>query len=150
MWLHIGQCLVSVLVFAAVYALPNRADSFAFGQLGKIEIVAENQAKIAKWHEVLKKINRERPIYSNCTGATENCTQPAIAQWQNFLLSLSELSWRAKIENVNQFVNRMPYQEDQITYGKSDYWASPSESLGNAGDCEDYVIAKYVRRGFCL
>ena len=58
--------------------------------------------------------------------------------------SLSGLSWQSKVENVNRFVNLIPYQEDQITYGKSDYWASPLEFLVNAGDCEDYAIAKYI------
>ena len=33
---------------------------------------------------------------------------------------------------------------DEKLWGQSDYWASRMESIGqNAGDCEDYVIAKF-------
>lgn len=144
MWRYINLCVCPVFIFLTVYAPPNRAQAFAFGQLGKIEVVAGQELRIAKWHEILKKINRERSTYSNCTVAEKSCTQPPVAQWQKFLMSLSTLSWQSKVEKVNRFINRIPYQEDQKTYGKSDYWASPLEFLGNAGDCEDYAIAKYV------
>jgi len=49
-----------------------------------------------------------------------------------------------KINLVNQFFNRVAYVSDQQQWGVEDYWASPVEFLQrNAGDCEDYSIAKY-------
>ena len=34
--------------------------------------------------------------------------------------------------------------EDEALWGQRDYWATPAESLlKNAGDCEDFSIAKY-------
>lgn len=49
-----------------------------------------------------------------------------------------------KLERVNDFFNRVPYKNDYQTWGKEDYWASRIEFLGkDAGDCEDYSIAKY-------
>ena len=45
---------------------------------------------------------------------------------------------------VNGFFNRLPSVTDLVHWGVEDYWATPSEFLAsNAGDCEDYAIAKY-------
>lgn len=49
-----------------------------------------------------------------------------------------------QLKQVNSFFNRVRYKEDKELYGVSDYWATPYEFLGrDAGDCEDFVIAKY-------
>lgn len=45
---------------------------------------------------------------------------------------------------VNNFFNQVPYQNDKVCWGVSDYWATPSEMLGvGKADCEDYAIAKF-------
>jgi predicted transglutaminase-like cysteine proteinase len=45
---------------------------------------------------------------------------------------------------VGKTFNQFEYQEDQVQWGKQDYWATPVEFLGTQkGDCEDFVIAKY-------
>lgn len=51
-----------------------------------------------------------------------------------------------KLKKVNDFFNqKIEYAEDIDLWGQSDYWATPLEALGRqAGDCEDYSIAKYV------
>ena len=51
----------------------------------------------------------------------------------------------ARLAALNQFFNRrILFMEDAKNWGQADYWASPIESLAKgAGDCEDYVIAKY-------
>ena len=49
-----------------------------------------------------------------------------------------------QLAEVNRFFNQFEYQEDQVQWGKQDYWATPGEFLGTQkGDCEDFVIAKY-------
>lgn len=54
------------------------------------------------------------------------------------------ISERQKLEMVNDFINRTPFKTDQAHWGKVDYWATPLEFLStNAGDCEDFSIAKY-------
>ena len=52
----------------------------------------------------------------------------------------------AQLQEVNRFFNRnIRYTEDIQLWKKSDYWATPLETLGmRAGDCEDYAIAKYL------
>lgn len=53
-----------------------------------------------------------------------------------------------KLVKVNEFFNNpniIKWQDDMITWGKTDYWANRFESLGKGfGDCEDFVIAKYL------
>ncbi|XVJ71791.1 MAG: hypothetical protein HEQ39_08125 [Rhizobacter sp.] len=50
-----------------------------------------------------------------------------------------------KLRVVNEFFNRrVLFRDDIDIWGQTDYWASPLEMLDKgAGDCEDYVIAKY-------
>jgi predicted transglutaminase-like cysteine proteinase len=51
----------------------------------------------------------------------------------------------ARLAAVNHFFNRrIAFADDTRTWNQLDYWASPLELLAKgAGDCEDYVIAKY-------
>ena len=58
------------------------------------------------------------------------------------IISLNE---RKKLDEVNNFVNKVRFTSDQHAWGVKDYWAEPVEFLGrNKGDCEDFVITKYV------
>jgi predicted transglutaminase-like cysteine proteinase len=52
-----------------------------------------------------------------------------------------------KLKIINAFVNQKirTFDDDINIWGTSDYWATPLESIGReAGDCEDYSIAKYL------
>lgn len=50
-----------------------------------------------------------------------------------------------KLEKINDFFNAVKYGSDKEIYGISDYWANPFEFLAkDKGDCEDYVIAKFL------
>ncbi len=50
-----------------------------------------------------------------------------------------------KLQEVNDFFNSVSYGEDIDIYKVNDYWATPFEFLAkDKGDCEDYVIAKYL------
>jgi predicted transglutaminase-like cysteine proteinase len=62
------------------------------------------------------------------------------------LTSLQAASEAEKLKQINNFFNqKIEFGEDVDVWGKSDYWATPLESIGRlAGDCEDYSIAKYT------
>ena len=74
-------------------------------------------------------------------GAYQNVL--ALHQLVSQLKSASEPE---KLKQINNFFNqKINYAEDIDLWGQSDYWATPLESLGHeAGDCEDYAIAKYT------
>jgi predicted transglutaminase-like cysteine proteinase len=74
----------------------------------------------------------------------------AVKDVENMTLLISHLESvdeKEKIKQVNEFFNQhIRYFDDDINiWGKSDYWATPIESLGKQrGDCEDFSIAKYL------
>lgn len=64
--------------------------------------------------------------------------------WQR----LVEKAWgKPELEQlklVNDFFNNRIFTTDQRLWHQEDYWATPIEFLmKNAGDCEDFAIAKY-------
>lgn len=69
-----------------------------------------------------------------------------LAAWQLALEDVRDRPEREQLQAVNRFIHRhVTYAEDSEVWGVSDYWATPLETLGmGRGDCEDYVIAKYV------
>lgn len=69
-----------------------------------------------------------------------------LERWQRLIADSNQQSPQQQIESVNQFFNQnLTYLEDITLWKKSDYWATPLETLGRrAGDCEDYTIAKYL------
>ncbi len=67
-----------------------------------------------------------------------------VETWRNEMADYQGLSEKQKLEKVNQFFNQLNFVNDINLWGKNDYWATPLEFLGsNAGDCEDFTIAKY-------
>ena len=69
-----------------------------------------------------------------------------LGAWNRMLDSSRSLDNREKITQVNDFFNRhIRYTDDVTLWQKSDYWATPLETMGvRAGDCEDFTIAKYM------
>ena len=63
---------------------------------------------------------------------------------KDLLHKLKSASDIKKLNSVNTWINFIHYKSDKKLYGVSDYWATLYEFVGkNAGDCEDYTIAKY-------
>jgi predicted transglutaminase-like cysteine proteinase len=56
------------------------------------------------------------------------------------------LDGQARIEAINRAVNNaIRYMSDAAQHGVPDLWSAPLATLRTGfGDCEDYVIAKYV------
>lgn len=64
--------------------------------------------------------------------------------WQSLVNEAYGKPERLQLILVNKFFNGAKYVSDEKNWGKQDYWATPIEMLiKDAGDCEDYVIAKY-------
>lgn len=65
--------------------------------------------------------------------------------WQTLVVANKAAPDAERLKRVNDFFNRsIRFGDDQTVWGQEDYWATPLETLGQgAGDCEDFVIAKY-------
>lgn len=62
----------------------------------------------------------------------------------SLLKKLADKSVNEKLTEVNRFFNQFEYKEDIRLWKQKDYWATPEEFIGlSAGDCEDFVVAKY-------
>tara|TARA_Y100001956_G_scaffold81064_1_gene97663 strand:- start:10980 stop:11642 length:663 start_codon:yes stop_codon:yes gene_type:complete len=67
-----------------------------------------------------------------------------VETWRRELSQYKSLPERQQLTQVNSFFNQLNFVNDDRLWGKNDYWATPLEFLGsNAGDCEDFTIAKY-------
>jgi len=73
--------------------------------------------------------------------------RPAVlfAEWQHIVSDGKSKNDSDKLRRVNDFFNRqIAFDDDMSVWGKSDYWATPIEIIGQGrGDCEDFSIAKY-------
>ncbi len=69
-----------------------------------------------------------------------------VAALETTLLELKNKSVKDQLLGVNAFfAEHIQYATDDVVFKQKDYWATPSELIGNSrGDCEDYAIAKYV------
>ncbi|MGD8483418.1 MAG: transglutaminase-like cysteine peptidase [Thioalkalispiraceae bacterium] len=77
-------------------------------------------------------------------GQLSEWDQRRLAAWREMIAGYENLAEQAKLEKVNNFLNQIQYAEDSREWGKKDYWATPAEFISrNAGDCEDFAIAKY-------
>ena len=64
--------------------------------------------------------------------------------WETLANSHHQAPNSEKLELVNRFFNKAKFVPDSKQWNSEDYWATPVELLAvNAGDCEDYSIAKY-------
>ena len=68
-----------------------------------------------------------------------------LASWGELVGENEQSKDLEKLQKVNAYFNtEIKFTSDANHWHKEDYWATPLESLGTeAGDCEDFVIAKY-------
>lgn len=69
-----------------------------------------------------------------------------VLQLQQLVAQIKTAPEAEKLKSINDFFNhKILFADDFAVWGESDYWATPLEALGRqAGDCEDYTIAKYM------
>jgi predicted transglutaminase-like cysteine proteinase len=98
-----------------------------------------------KWSMVKKKLPAQHRTLMQCRAGSAACPLAA----KRFLAILdraqAQQGW-ARIAEINRAINLNIRPVDDITqYGVVDLWATPLMTFSsNAGDCEDYAIAKYV------
>ena len=67
-----------------------------------------------------------------------------LEDWQDFLQDIASASLPDQLYRLNRYVNQVRYRTDERNWQRADFWAVPEQFFDRGGDCEDYVIAKYV------
>jgi len=101
---------------------------------------------LQKLLEISKKLGRQSLIVSALIGASNTYanTQPhTLRAFETLNQQLENKPPLYQMHLIDSFINRYAYRSDEEQYGKSDYWAHPSEFfIRGGGDCEDFAIAK--------
>lgn len=67
-----------------------------------------------------------------------------VRDWQQVLDDNEDADVDEQLYEINNFFNELEFLDDIDHWQQNDYWATPVEFLAtNAGDCEDFTIAKY-------
>jgi predicted transglutaminase-like cysteine proteinase len=97
-----------------------------------------------KWRAVKNALPREHAILMRCRAQAASCSPAATRLLAVIDRAQARDGW-ARIAELNRTVNLDIKPVDDMTqYGVEDLWATPLMAFSsNAGDCEDYAIAKY-------
>lgn len=135
-----GFVLASVVPFEVV---PSGDQSSApFGAVSSAPLKGGMQNK---WSLVKKELPRQRRTLMRCRAGATGCPLAAKRFLAILDRALAREGW-ARIAEINRAINLNIRPVDDMTqYGVVDLWATPLMTFAsNAGDCEDYAIAKYV------
>jgi predicted transglutaminase-like cysteine proteinase len=76
--------------------------------------------------------------------ADNSLSELRLQDYRTFIQETAPLPKATQIERVNLYFNHIVNNYDINVWGVEDYWATPKEFIVHgAGDCEDFVIAKY-------
>ena len=85
-----------------------------------------------------------KKILANIEQQYGNYARQRILYWRNLINSNKDIDEELKLKIANDFINQLEFINDIDLWGQEDYWATPLQMLSsNAGDCEDFSIAKY-------
>jgi len=139
---------VSITLFLGAL-LWSAAPDNAFAGLAKKGIFESyekqnDNIKIFKnWTSVIRRAKAEQALEGEqCQ--IEGGSWCVLQRWRAYLDTLRNKSPAEQISAINAYVNQVPYISDQRNYHLIDYWATPRQFFSRGGDCEDYVIVKYL------
>ena len=113
------------------------------GLFGSIEFRADTLAALPQWTAVMRRIDEEREIIDACDSDMSTCPTMVMV-WRTLIHSLNGRHPLHQLQRVNEFVNRaVPYRPDGPDDGV-DRWSSPLDFFADAGDAEEFAIAKMV------
>jgi predicted transglutaminase-like cysteine proteinase len=110
-----------------------------------VVIAIDTGGLVQKWRAVTRGLRAERHVLDRCRADAANC--PAAAK--RFLAIVDaarRVDGELRIAQINRAINlNIRGATDRALYGVEELWATPLQTFANnAGDCEDYAIAKYA------
>lgn len=81
---------------------------------------------------------------ANSDSAHTDAARQRLDHWHALILEGRNASSADQLTAVNDFFNGARFVDDRELWQTTDYWATPDEFMRrDAGDCEDFAIAKY-------
>lgn len=115
--------------------------------MGRLSLRIGTARNHKQWNARTPRIRNDLAALQKCLSTHEKafCNDYSILKWAKLVRKARELSGYSQLAYVNNRVNALIlYRTDYARFGQSDYWASPSQTIGKAGDCEDFALAKYL------
>lgn len=97
-----------------------------------------------KWTSALSRYSKSEAARKDGPCGAKEMNACSYGKWMSFLDGLKAKDAATQVREINNYMNRAPYINDNKNWGEKDYWASPGEFMAKFGDCEDYAIAKYL------
>ena len=113
------------------------------GLMGSVEIPSDDLSALPQWTRVLGKIPEEKILIKKCEVDIKNCSSTKLIAWRAKIQEARTLPPLKQLRVVNRFINSWPISDDQKSYKKQDYWASPMEFSERSGDSKDFAIIKF-------
>lgn len=116
------------------------------GQYCRLSILLMAGALSLAWMTLLHagEFELSNKILANIEQQYGNYARQRILYWRNLINSNQNIDEALKLQIANDFINKLEFVSDIDHWGQEDYWATPLQMLSsNAGDCEDFSIAKY-------
>jgi predicted transglutaminase-like cysteine proteinase len=136
---------VFVLFFSQLCCNELRAQSSGDEPFGLVKIVAPEGATTREWRKIMINVKAELRDLKRCREQPGQCKR-AEREFEAIVKDAKSQQGRAKIALVNERVNgKIRYKSDMAESGVADTWNLALAALTrNAGDCEDYSLAKYA------
>lgn len=120
------------------------SSKLAYGIFESRELRLELPSVGTKVARLFEKIDEEQTAYRVCQRDHRTCPD-GVRSWRDSINQLQSLDGLELLTGVNIMANGLiKYKDDMSNHGRSDYWATPMESLAGFGDCEDFAVLKYV------
>ncbi len=134
-----------MVAFSFGAAKGAKADPFESLQVARLSPELEQKsALLGRRFELV--LSRHRAHVEMAPGRCQSGQSSAcrLENWQEFLTQISNSNEADQIYRVHRYINRFRYVTDKRNWHRPDYWAVPEQLFERGGDCEDYVIAKYL------
>jgi len=136
---------IPLLLFFACAGSQLRAQPDNDEPFGLVKIVAPEGATKREWRKLMINVKAEVRDLERCRAQPDKCSRAA-REFEAIVGEAKNQQSRARIALVNERVNgKIRYKSDQAESGVADTWNLALATLSkNAGDCEDYALAKYA------
>lgn len=146
--LAIGTAVLLILLSTLAGGIRAHAQDVGLPSFfDSVEMRASNVGAFRKWQGALARhlAEQRQEGAQDCASSASGGDGCYWRPWRRFLDGLRDRDRWQQLVAVNQEMNKRRYVSDPSGWGVEDYWASPGEFLArDAGDCEDFAIAKYM------